>query len=73
MDHGTILGDANSAPYQQRATALLVKKGLREGRDFFVNVAHGAEHSLAAWRARLGAPLTFLFGKSDPQSQADKD
>jgi hypothetical protein len=28
-----------------------------------VNVAHGAEHTLTAWRARLGAPLTFLFGE----------
>jgi hypothetical protein len=34
-----------------------------EGRDFRVLVAEGAEHSLSAWRARLGAPLMFLFGK----------
>ena len=64
FDHGTILGDVSSGLYQERATAALVKKGLREGGDFMVNVAHGAEHSLTAWRARLGAPLTFLFGKA---------
>ena len=32
-------------------------------RDFIVNIAEGAEHTLTAWRARLAAPLMFLFGK----------
>jgi enterochelin esterase-like enzyme len=63
FDHGTLIGDANIAPYQTRATTALERKGLVNGRDFMVNVAEGAEHTLAAWRARLGAPLTFLFGK----------
>ncbi|MEQ1851781.1 MAG: alpha/beta hydrolase-fold protein [Chthoniobacteraceae bacterium] len=64
MDHGTVLGDAGVGVYQQRATTTLLKKGLREGHDFLVTVASGAEHSITAWRARLGAPLTFLFGPS---------
>ena len=64
FDHGTLLGDVSTGIYQEKATAALAKKGLREGRDFMVNVAHGAEHSLTAWRARLGASLSFLFGKA---------
>jgi enterochelin esterase-like enzyme len=63
MDHGTLLGDSATCHFQQKATAILKAKGLRQGRDFAVNVADGAEHSLTAWRARLGAPLVFLFGK----------
>jgi len=62
FDHGTLLGDVSAGHYQRLATAALVKKGLKEGRDFTVNVALGAEHAITAWRARLGAPLTFLFG-----------
>ena len=63
FDHGTLLGDMSIGLYQEKATAALAKKGLAQGRDFTVNVAAGAEHSLTAWRARLGAPLIFLFGK----------
>lgn len=63
FDHGTLLGDVRAGHYQDLATAALAKKGLKEGRDFLVNVALGAEHSVTAWRARLGASLTFLFGR----------
>jgi enterochelin esterase-like enzyme len=63
FDHGTLLGDASIALYQTRATAALERQGLVRGRDFIVNIADGAEHTLTAWRARLGAPLMFLFGK----------
>ena len=63
FDHGTLLGDVSIGLYQARATAALEKKGLVNGRDFTVNVAEGAEHTLTAWRARLGAALPFLFGK----------
>jgi hypothetical protein len=48
--------------YQRRMTEVLREKGFVEGRDFKVLVAEGTDHSLSAWRARLGAPLTFLFG-----------
>ena len=63
FDHGTLLSDVSVGLYQARATAALEKKGLVKGRDFTVNVADGTEHTLTAWRARLGAALTFLFGK----------
>ena len=63
FDHGTLFGDASIALYQTRATAALVRMGLVRGRDFTVNIAEGAEHTHTAWRARLAAPLTFLFGK----------
>ena len=63
FDHGTLGGDATDEPYQRRMNEVLQEKGFVEGRDFKVLVAEGAEHSLSAWRARLGAPLLFLFGK----------
>ena len=63
FDHGTLLGDSSSALYQSRATDALARLGLRDGEDFLVNVAHGADHTITAWRARLGGALTFLFGR----------
>jgi enterochelin esterase-like enzyme len=63
FDHGTLGGDAAIANYQARVTDALIAKKFAEGRDFTVNVALGAEHSITAWRARFGAALEFLFGK----------
>jgi alpha-glucosidase len=63
FDHGTLLGDVSACHYQKGATAALARMGLKEGHDFAVNVALGAEHTITAWRARLGAPLIFLFGR----------
>ena len=63
FDHGTIGIDRKVAAYQQRLDALLKARGFREGHDFKTVVAEGTEHHLSAWRARLGAPLLFLFGK----------
>jgi enterochelin esterase-like enzyme len=65
FDHGTMGGDQSVAYYQRELDSVLSKKGFKEGKDYVVNVAHGADHSLTAWRARLGAPLTFLFGKAE--------
>jgi enterochelin esterase-like enzyme len=62
FDHGTLGADHDVHLYQEKITAALLAKKFVEGRDFMVNVAHGAEHTLTAWRARLGAPLQFLFG-----------
>jgi len=62
FDHGTQGGDQSVEVYQKEMNTILQKKGFKEEKDFMVNVAHGADHSLTAWRARLGAPLTFLFG-----------
>jgi enterochelin esterase-like enzyme len=63
FDHGTLCGDANDGAYQEVMTAVLREKGFVEGRDFKVVVAEGADHCISAWRARLGAPLLFLFGQ----------
>ena len=63
FDYGTIGEDRNAELFQQRLNAVLAKKGFVEGRDFKVVRAEGTDHSLAAWRARLGAPLQYLFGK----------
>ena len=64
FDHGTFGDDRTAGPYQQRLNALLVGKGFVEDRDFKVVRAEGTDHTLSAWRARLGAPLQFLFGKA---------
>ena len=63
FDYGTIGEDRNAELFQKKLNAVLVGKGFVEGRDFKVVRAEGADHSLAAWRARLGAPLQYLFGK----------
>ncbi len=62
FDHGTLGGDRDSHLYQHKINEGLAAKKFTHGKDYTVNVAHGAEHALVAWRARLGAALTFLFG-----------
>ncbi len=64
FDHGEFGEDRLAAPFLKKLSAVLASKGLVENRDFKVLRAEGAEHSLTAWRARLGAPLRFLFGKT---------
>ena len=64
FDHGTIGVDATVGPYQQRLDAVLRDRGFVPGRDYKTLVAEGTEHHLSAWRARLGAPLLFLFGQT---------
>jgi enterochelin esterase-like enzyme len=63
FDHGTLCGDTTDEMYQRRMTEVLREKKFVEGKDFKVLIAEGTDHSLSAWRARLGAPLMFLFGK----------
>ncbi len=62
FDHGTLGADTNAELYQEPISALLRGRGFVEGRDFKVLKAEGTEPELSAWRARLGAPLQFLFG-----------
>ncbi|MDB6151857.1 MAG: putative esterase [Chthoniobacteraceae bacterium] len=62
FDHGTAGGEAANEEYQTRLNAILSKKTWVEGDHFKVLRAEGTAHNLCAWRARLGAPLTFLFG-----------
>lgn len=63
FDHGTIGVDKTVAQHQRRLDAVLKSKGFREGHDFKTICHEGTEHHLSAWRARLGAPLLFLFGQ----------
>ena len=63
FDYGTVGEDRFTEPFQKKLNAVLAGKGFVEGRDFKVVRAEGTDHSLSAWRARLGAPLQYLFGK----------
>jgi enterochelin esterase-like enzyme len=64
FDHGTFGDDRRVDRYQTRMNAVLDSKGFVHDRDYKVVRAEGTEHCLAAWRARLGAPLVFLFGRN---------
>ena len=64
FDHGTFGDDRFVEPYQKKLNAILAGKGFLEGRDFKAVRAEGTDHSISAWRSRLGAPLQFLFGKA---------
>lgn len=64
FDYGTRGVDSLFAPTEDLVRRWLLRKGLREGRDFVMRRYDGATHNEAAWRARLDDPLTFLFGKS---------
>lgn len=61
FDYGTLGPDARIEEYQQKLNKVLLAKGFIEDSNFQVFRAEGAEHSLAAWRARLSLPLSFLF------------
>ncbi len=62
FDYGTVGGDANYDAPHQHVRAWLLDQGLTEGEDFVIRVYEGADHNEAAWRARLGDPLLFMFG-----------
>ena len=64
FDHGTFGDDRTAESYLVVLQGILAEKGFQPGRDLKVVRAEGTDHSLAAWRARLGAPLQFLFGKA---------
>ena len=61
-DYGTLGLDSAYAPTHGIVRSWLLRQGLTEGRDFVVRRYEGATHNEASWRARLGDPLTFLFG-----------
>ncbi len=63
FDHGTVGGDADYDEPHQHVRAWLLDQGLIEGEDFIIRVYEGADHNEAAWRARLGDPLQFMFGE----------
>jgi enterochelin esterase-like enzyme len=62
FDHGTIGIDRVVEQHQRHLDVVLKAKGFVEGKDFKSITAEGTEHHLSAWRARLGAPLQFLYG-----------
>ncbi len=61
FDHGSLGLDRLYAPYQSRMDAIGVAKGYVAGRDWLSKVAPGADHTEAAWNARLPAALGFLL------------
>ena len=62
FDYGTLGPDERIEAYQQKLNKVLHAKNFIEDSNFKVFRAEGAEHSLAAWHARLSLPLHFLFG-----------
>ena len=63
FDYGTLALDSAYAPTHAAVRTWLLGQGLVEGRDFVIRRYDGATHNEASWRARLGDPLTFLFGR----------
>lgn len=62
FDYGSLGLDSAYGPTHEAVRAWLLRQGLVEGRDFVIRRYEGATHNEASWRARLGDPLTFLFG-----------
>ena len=61
FDYGTINLDASYEPVQKQVDAWLERSGMKPGTDFVSRKYEGADHSEAAWRARVGDALKFLF------------
>ncbi len=66
FDYGTEGSDLLYHESHARLREHLLARGLEEGRDFVMRRFPGAEHSEAAWRARLDQPLEFLLGRNPP-------
>ncbi len=61
FDYGTATLDAGYEPFQRRVDDLLAASGWTNGQDWMTMKFEGADHSEAAWRARLPIPLRFLL------------
>lgn len=61
FDFGTETLDSAYEPLQSRMDALLEARGYQDGIDWLTKKFPGADHSEAAWRARLIWPLRFLL------------
>jgi Putative esterase len=61
FDHGSLGLDRLYAPYQARADAIGAAKGYVTGKDWISRVAAGADHTEAAWNARLPQAFGFLL------------
>lgn len=64
FDHGGAGGEISGLPDFRKLKKLLLKKGLRDGKDFVSFYDKQGDHSERAWAGRLWRPLTFLFGKT---------
>ena len=62
LDIGTA-EDADSVAAVRDLRDALAAKGWQSGKDLFYFEAPGAQHNEAAWAARVGPMLTFLFPK----------
>jgi predicted alpha/beta superfamily hydrolase len=63
VDYGTRGVDVEYEPYAKRFEALLHADGWKSGEGCTVYRATHHNHSEICWRARLGTPMGFLFGK----------
>ncbi len=63
FDFGTETLDTEYEPYQQQMDLRMQAKGYQQGKDWLTRKFEGADHSEAAWRARVDIPLQFLLGK----------
>jgi enterochelin esterase-like enzyme len=70
FDYGTRGIDAAFEPANDKVSAWLTAQGFKEGEDYILRKIPGADHNEAAWRARLDAPLQFLFGTNPGASTA---
>lgn len=61
FDYGTATLDALYEPFQQTMDAHLEASGYRWGQNWITRKFEGAEHTEAAWRARVEIPLRFLL------------
>ena len=60
LDYGTAALDSLYKPYQQQADAVKKKHGWKK-KQWITLEFPGADHSEAAWKARLDKPLGFLL------------
>jgi predicted alpha/beta superfamily hydrolase len=68
LDIGTAEGQVVVDDVRLLRTALL-ERGWREGTDLAYHEEEGAEHTEAAWGARVGPMLQFLFGGERPAAR----
>ena len=62
FDFGTATLDAQYEPFQTEMDTHMAAAGYRRGVDWLTLKFEGAEHTEAAWRARVETPLRFLLG-----------
>ena len=62
FDYGTATLDAQYEPFQTAMDGRMAAAGYRRDEDWFILKFEGAEHTEAAWRARVETPLRFLLG-----------